>query len=61
MKKIRWCNFCKRYTLQENCPICGRKTKRKIPPKFSPEDRWGKYRRIAKGMYDNKKRREEKT
>ncbi len=45
---IRKCPKCKRYTLKEFCPVCGEKTIEAIPPKFSPEDRYGEYRRKLK-------------
>ncbi|RLG16695.1 RNA-protein complex protein Nop10 [Nanoarchaeota archaeon] len=43
--RIRYCPSCKRYTLKENCPSCGGKTILRVPPKFSPEDKYAKYRR----------------
>jgi H/ACA ribonucleoprotein complex subunit 3 len=46
--KIRKCDNCGRYTLKDICPKCSKKTKNPHPPKFSPEDKYGKYRRIAK-------------
>jgi H/ACA ribonucleoprotein complex subunit 3 len=39
---------CCTFTLKEDCPKCGKKTKTVHPPKFSPEDRYGEYRRKAK-------------
>ena len=48
MKEIRKCPNCKIYTFKEICPKCGSKTIRVIPPKFSPEDKWGDYRRKMK-------------
>jgi H/ACA ribonucleoprotein complex subunit 3 len=39
---------CCEYTLKEICSICGNKTKSTKPAKYSPEDKYGKYRRIAK-------------
>ena len=33
------------YTLGGTCPSCGRTTKRAGPARFSPEDRYGEYRR----------------
>ncbi|MHC1567279.1 MAG: RNA-protein complex protein Nop10 [Candidatus Syntropharchaeia archaeon] len=42
------CEVCKEYTLKEICPLCGKKTKNPLPPKFSPEDRYGRYRRMMK-------------
>ncbi len=48
MKEIRICPNCRTYTFKEICPKCGAKTVRVIPPKFSPEDKWGDYRRRMK-------------
>ncbi len=48
MIHIRKCPKCNIYVLDEKCPICGERTIRPIPPKFSPEDKYGKYRRIIK-------------
>jgi H/ACA ribonucleoprotein complex subunit 3 len=39
------CDHCKRYTLQNVCPHCQQPTLNPAPPRFSPEDRYGKYRR----------------
>jgi H/ACA ribonucleoprotein complex subunit 3 len=41
---IRKCCECGRYTLKDVC-FCGGKTYMPIPPRFSPEDPYGKYRR----------------
>jgi H/ACA ribonucleoprotein complex subunit 3 len=43
--KIRKCSNCKNYTFKEICPKCGEKTSRPLPPSFSPQDKYGKYRR----------------
>ncbi len=43
--EMRKCGSCGRYTLKDVCPVCGGKTYMPIPPKFSPEDPYGKYRR----------------
>ncbi|MFQ6088854.1 MAG: RNA-protein complex protein Nop10 [Candidatus Methanofastidiosia archaeon] len=45
--KLRKCFKCGRYTLKSIC-ICGEKTSSPRPPKFSLEDRYGKYRRRLK-------------
>ncbi len=37
------------YTLKDVCPKCGAKAKSAHPMKFSPEDKYGKYRRMAGG------------
>jgi len=46
--KIKYCKNCKIYTLQENCKKCGNATSSAHPPKFSPLDPYGKYRRKLK-------------
>ncbi len=48
MPKIRKCNVCKRYTMKEICPICGKETLIMEPPRYSPQDKYGKYRRLIK-------------
>lgn len=50
MKKIMKCLNCKSYTLSEKCPECGAKTVDPKPPKFSPEDKYGEYRRKQKRL-----------
>ncbi|MCX6778058.1 MAG: RNA-protein complex protein Nop10 [Candidatus Micrarchaeota archaeon] len=47
-KKIMRCRVCGKYTMRETC--CGEKTASAHPPKFSPEDKYAHYRRIAKGI-----------
>jgi len=49
MKK---CPVCGRYTMEDECPVCGERTVSPLPPRFSPEDRYGKYRRALKRMGD---------
>lgn len=46
--KIHKCTSCSRYTLKDTCPRCGSPTHIAKPPKFSPEDPYGKYRRMLK-------------
>lgn len=49
------CPACGNYTLKGNCPKCGKKTERPIPARYSPEDKYGKYRRMEmKKVYDEK-------
>jgi H/ACA ribonucleoprotein complex subunit 3 len=43
--RIRVCGGCRRYTLKALCPECGGATRTSHPARFSPQDRWGKYRR----------------
>ena len=50
-KLLRKCKVCGRYTInKETCPVsgCGGETIPVGPPKFSLEDRYGKYRRAFK-------------
>jgi H/ACA ribonucleoprotein complex subunit 3 len=46
--RIMKCLSCGTYTLQTTCPKCGQKTAHAQPAKYSPEDRYGKYRRMMK-------------
>jgi H/ACA ribonucleoprotein complex subunit 3 len=42
---LRKCEKCEEYTLnQEECPHCGGKVRIPHPPKFSPDDKYAKYR-----------------
>jgi H/ACA ribonucleoprotein complex subunit 3 len=45
---LRRCDSCSVYTLKEACPKCQGATSMPIPAKYSPEDRYGKYRRQLK-------------
>jgi len=46
---LRKCIRCKRYTLkQDKCPYCGGALVIPHPPKFSPDDKYIKYRILAK-------------
>jgi len=48
---LRRCEVCGAYTLnRERCPYCGGRVRVPHPPKFSPEDRYGEYRRRLKLM-----------
>ncbi|RLG19297.1 ribosome biogenesis protein [Candidatus Micrarchaeota archaeon] len=46
MRKIRKCRTCGRHTLLERC--CGEETVSAHPPKYSPQDKYAKYRRIER-------------
>jgi len=42
---LRKCTRCGKYTLnKECCPYCGGKVQVPHPPKFSPDDKYLKYR-----------------
>jgi len=45
---LRICKSCSMYTLKNECPACGITTIMPIPPRYSPEDRYGTYRRRLK-------------
>ena len=47
MKRILKCAKCGKYTMKEICS-CGNKTLVAKPLKYSPDDRFGSYRRKAK-------------
>ncbi|MDX1534430.1 MAG: RNA-protein complex protein Nop10 [Thermoplasmata archaeon] len=42
------CRECGAYTLHETCPTCQGATVMALPPRYSPEDRYGAYRRRLK-------------
>ena len=42
--QIRKCNKCKKYTLKDECSNCHEKTFSVHPAKFSPDDKYMKYR-----------------
>ncbi|HDP73799.1 MAG TPA: RNA-protein complex protein Nop10 [Candidatus Woesearchaeota archaeon] len=48
MRYILKCVSCGRYTLKEACPACSSKAVRAVPPKYSPDDKYGSYRRQVK-------------
>ena len=48
LKKIYKCNNCNIYTLKQTCPECDCKVFDPRSAKFSPEDKYGRYRRLAK-------------
>lgn len=45
--RILYCKQCKKFTMKETCE-CGKETFALKPAKYSPEDKWARYRRIAK-------------
>jgi len=48
MSHLLYCKKCNEYTLDEKCPSCKNKTISKNPPRFSPQDPYGRYRRELK-------------
>ncbi|OPX70985.1 MAG: Ribosome biogenesis protein Nop10 [Methanoregulaceae archaeon PtaB.Bin056] len=47
--RLKRCPRDRTYTLQDTCPACGEATVSAHPARFSPDDRYGKYRREMKG------------
>jgi H/ACA ribonucleoprotein complex subunit 3 len=45
---LRRCPACQEYSLEERCARCGAATLVPVPPRYSPEDRYGEYRRRLK-------------
>ncbi len=46
---LRKCVKCGRYTLKKDkCPYCGGNVKIPHPAKFSPDDKYAKYRRMLR-------------
>lgn len=43
--RMRKCEKCGEYTFKQSCPNCSIETQNPAPPKFSPEDKYGEYRR----------------
>ena len=44
MKKLKICPSCKEYAMRDTC-ACGAETRSAHPPKYSPQDKYAKYRR----------------
>ncbi|RLE72636.1 MAG: RNA-protein complex protein Nop10 [Thermoprotei archaeon] len=57
-KRIYRCLVCGRYTLrQDKCPRCGGSVGIAHPPRFSPIDKYGKYRREMKKWIEERLRK----
>lgn len=46
--RMKKCKECGQYTLKETCPQCNHKVGVIFPPRYSPQDKYGKYRRKIK-------------
>lgn len=53
--KMKKCRLCGEYTIMAECPYCGGDLKEIYPPKYSPEDKYGKYRRLLKKQVEDQK------
>ncbi len=49
------CLQCKQYTMNGTCPKCNGEAVTPRPPKYSPEDKYGSYRRTAKKAMEEEK------
>ncbi len=52
---LRKCPVCGRYTLKEKCPTCNAGTKVAHPPRFSPQDKYVKYRVVLRELKHQRK------
>ena len=55
MSNLFYCKKCNEYGLDEKCNKCGGKTISKYPPRFSPQDHYGEYRRKLKKIQKGEK------
>lgn len=53
--KMKKCRSCGEYTIQTTCPYCGGDVGEVYPPRYSPEDKYGKYRRLLKKQVKDQK------
>lgn len=51
---LRVCEACGKYTMQTACPVCEGTTREPGPSKFSPEDKYGSYRRRLKRLEEER-------
>ncbi|MFP4112585.1 MAG: nucleolar RNA-binding Nop10p family protein [Candidatus Woesearchaeota archaeon] len=54
-KHILKCPKCGKYLLDERCYDCDLRSVEVKPPKYSPEDKYGKYRRAYKKQEEDSK------
>jgi len=50
---LRRCVECIRYTLKQACPLCGADTESAHPAKYSPDDKYARYRLASRYAADN--------
>ncbi|MBN1861984.1 MAG: RNA-protein complex protein Nop10 [Candidatus Thermoplasmatota archaeon] len=48
MSEILYCPQCQQYTMHPICTKCKGKTVSRKPARFSPQDHYGRYRRVLK-------------
>jgi len=42
------CKSCDMFTISKQCTKCNSITSNPLPPRFSPQDKYGKYRRMLR-------------
>ena len=47
-RHINYCKNCDLFSMKSKCPKCNTEIHQTIPAKYSPEDKYAKYRRMAK-------------
>jgi H/ACA ribonucleoprotein complex subunit 3 len=50
MSNLFYCCNCNKYSLDVICDLCKENNISKNPPRFSPQDHYGRYRRKLKKM-----------
>lgn len=58
---LRACPSCGTFTLRTACPACETPTREPGPSKFSPEDKYGSYRRRLKRLDEAEGKDDETT
>lgn len=53
--QLRRCSACRTYTLRKACPDCGADASLAHPARFSPDDRYARYRLASR--YEKSNRR----
>ncbi|HDS59330.1 MAG TPA: RNA-protein complex protein Nop10 [Thermoplasmatales archaeon] len=48
---MKYCDVCRRYTLEDICPRCHGQSLQVGPARFSPQDPYGEYRRKLKKQH----------
>ncbi|HLC55511.1 MAG TPA: RNA-protein complex protein Nop10 [Candidatus Nanoarchaeia archaeon] len=51
--EILFCTKCGLYSLKQHCPNCRQQVFSPKPPRYSPLDKWGEWRRKAKKELKN--------
>ena len=59
---LRKCEKCGKYTLEKNkCPYCSGRVRIPHPPKFSPDDKYLKYKMALKEEMENERNIRQRT